>query len=108
MNYNENDWLQFFVALPWVLFLAVLGGFVGFIRRLNESKEKQPLGFIFVRLLSEIVISVFAGIVTFLICKAWSIEPLYTAVAVAISGHAGGRAIDSATDLVKKRFKIGE
>ena len=78
----------------WVFLLAVTGGLVAFIRRLNLSRKPLPLTEVFVRLLGELIISGFAGVLTFYLCEYWEFDQLLTAVLVAISGHLGGGAID--------------
>lgn len=78
----------------WVFLLAMTGGLVAFIRRLNKSRKPLPLTEVFVRLLGELIISGFAGVITFYLCEFWNFDQLLTAVLVAISGHLGGGAID--------------
>ncbi|MCD6252332.1 MAG: phage holin family protein [Psychrobacter sp.] len=78
----------------WVFLLAVTGGLVAFIRKLNKARKPLPLTKLFVRLSGELVISGFAGVVTFYLCEYWGFDQLLTAVMVAISGHLGGSAID--------------
>ena len=97
---ENNSILQIIVTLPWVIFLSLAGGLVAFIRRLNQSTTPQPLLHIFLRLVGELTISGFAGLVTFLLCSEWSLSANMTAVAVAISGHLGGNAIDKITEII--------
>ncbi|WP_201595310.1 phage holin family protein [Psychrobacter vallis] len=78
----------------WVFLLAVTGGLVAFIRQLNRSRKPLPLTEVFVRLIGELIISGFAGVLTFYLCEYWGFNQLLTAVLVAISGHLGGGAID--------------
>lgn len=78
----------------WVFLLALTGGLVAFIRRLNKSRKPLPLAEVFLKLLGELIISGFAGVLTFYLCEYWSFDQLFTAVLVAISGHLGGGAID--------------
>lgn len=98
---NDKEFLQFLVTLPWVLFLSIAGGLVAFIRRLNKSTEPQPLMHVFARLVGELVISGFAGLVTFLLCQEWGVSSNITAVFVAISGHMGGSAIDKIQEIIE-------
>ena len=78
----------------WVFLLSIAGGLVAFIMRLNEARKPKPLWQIFIKLIGELVISGFAGVLTFYICEYWEFEQLLTAVFVAISGHLGGNAIN--------------
>ncbi|WP_410472101.1 phage holin family protein [Faucicola mancuniensis] len=98
---SEKEILQIIVTLPWVIFLSITGGFVAFIRRLNNATEPQPLGKIFLKLTGELVISGFVGLVTFLLCQDFELSANQTAISVAISGHLGGNAIDQITKLSK-------
>ncbi len=90
------------LTYTWVLLLASAGGLVAFIRRLNNAKEPQPLKILLIKLLGELVISAFAGIVTFYLCEHLETQSLLTAVLVAISGHLGGNAIDVLTKKIEK------
>lgn len=94
----------------WVGLLAMGGGLVAFIRRLNKQKTPQPLGVVFMKLMGELIISGFAGVVTFYLCEHMGVAPLLTAVFVAISGHLGGNAIDIITKKLEKMVneKLGE
>lgn len=98
---SDKDLLQFIVTLPWVIFLSLAGGLVAFIRRLNQATKPQPLLHVFARLLGELTISGFTGLVTFLLCQEWAVSANYTAVLVAISGHLGGNAIDKITSVTE-------
>lgn len=106
---NENDWLYFIVTLPYVIFLSLAGGLGAFIMRLNQSTEPKPLHVIFVKLLGELFLSGFAGLITFLLCKEFGLSSNMTAVAVAISGHLGGNTIILISDYLKDFFnkKVG-
>lgn len=68
---NENQWLQFLVTLPYVLFLALGGGLANFIMKLNQATEPQPVKTLFIRFLGEMFLSGFAGLTTFLLCREW-------------------------------------
>ena len=78
----------------WVLGLAMLGGLAAFIQRLNKSSKPQPLKTIFLKLAGELVIAAFAGLLTFWLCQAWGLDGTMSALAVGVSGHMGGKAID--------------
>lgn len=102
---HENDWLYFIVTLPYVLFLSLAGGLGAFIMRLNQATEPKPLKVIFIKLLGELFLSGFAGLLTFLLCKEFGLSSNMTAIAVAISGHLGGNMIILISDYLKKFFK---
>lgn len=88
----------------WVGLLAMVGGLVAFIRRLNNNQKPERLSILFTKLAGELIISGFAGVVTFYFCEFLEVESLLTAVLVAISGHMGGNAIDLITRHVEKFF----
>lgn len=89
----------------WVLLLAGVGGLVRFIRELNQATTPKPLKFIFLKLVGELIVSSFAGVVTFLLCQAMDIDLLWSAVATAVAGHMGGNAIDTITKIIKYKAK---
>ena len=41
------------ITYGWIIAIAMLGGLVKFIRKLNESKEPKPLRYIFYALLGK-------------------------------------------------------
>lgn len=102
---HEHDWLHFIVTLPYVLFLSLAGGLGAFIMRLNQAAEPQPLKLIFIKLMGELFLSGFAGLLTFLLCKEFELSANMTAVAVAISGHLGGNMIVIISKYAEKFFK---
>lgn len=96
----EKDITTYLLLTPiWVIILAMAGGFVAFIRRLNKSTKPEPLPKVFVKLAGELFISGFAGVITYLLCDYWGLAPNLTAVFVGVSGHLGGNAIDKITKM---------
>lgn len=83
------------ITYGWIVAIAMLGGLVKFIRKLNESKEPKPLRYIFLRFAGEMIISSFAGIITVLICLYWEMPTVLIGVLAGVSGHLGGKAIDT-------------
>ena len=73
----------------WLMILALWGGTVNYISR--TRKDKTP--FSLVELIGEWTIAGFAGVITGFICMEYQVSQYLTFAAVAISGHAGGRAI---------------
>ena len=88
----------------WVLALSVWGGVVNFIQRVKQGESQR---WSITELFGEIVISAFAGIITFYLCEASQIDPLITAALVGISGHMGSRAIFLFEKFAKRRFADG-
>lgn len=84
----------------WVFLLAIVGGLVRFIRQCNKSNKRLSPITIVLRLIGELIISGFAGVLTFYLCEFYNVDGLLTAVLVGISGHLGGSAIDKMTKLL--------
>lgn len=82
-----------------IIGVSILGGLVQFIRKLNQSTEPQPLHRILGKFLGEMIIAVFAGLLTFWICMYVGFSMTVTVVMVSISAHMGGKAIDTMVDI---------
>lgn len=80
-------------ALPYIstFFLSAWGGVVHHIQRMRTTKTR----FNWRELLFDIMVSSFAGLLTYFLCKAAEIEGSKAAFLIAISGHMGTRAIAS-------------
>jgi len=86
------------MAYLWVVILSIWGGVVSYVRKVQKGTiHKWSL----TELLGELVVSSFAGMLTFLICEWANLPPLLTAAFVGISGHMGSRGIF----LLEKYFK---
>lgn len=86
----------------WVGLLASGGGLVKFIRRLNEQEKPQNLWLVFAKLAGELIVSGFAGLITFYLFEHLNVSPLLTAVCVGISGYMGGNFIDLVSNKLEK------
>lgn len=89
------------VGWIWFIVLAVWGGTANYISRIRKDKMK----FSTVELIGEWTISGFAGVVTGLLCTEYGMSLNMTFVMVAISGHAGGRAIFLLEQLYQSRIQ---
>jgi hypothetical protein len=78
------------LTYAWVIFLSMFGGFASFVVKLKEGKVRA---FNITELVGDLVISAFAGIITFYLCQSAGFGNTFTAALVGISGHMGGRAI---------------
>jgi hypothetical protein len=87
----------------WVFGLAMLGGLVNFMRKIQMGHSRA---FNIVELIGELVTSAFAGILTFWLCENSGLSPLLTAALVGISGHMGSRSLFMMEDWMKKRFPL--
>ncbi|EMB4943193.1 phage holin family protein [Acinetobacter baumannii] len=83
------------ITYGWMIALAMFGGLVSFIRRLNQSKDPKPLKEIFMRLVGELIISAFAGVITVLLCIYWKMPLVLIGVLAGMAGHLGSKAIDT-------------
>jgi len=90
-----------FITYGWVFALAILGGVVSFMRKLQEGHTRV---FNLVEFIGEIVTSAFAGVLTFWMCEHANISPLMTAAFVGVSGHMGSRALFMAEGWLTKQF----
>lgn len=90
-----------FLTYGWVFGLAILGGVVSFMRKLQAGHARV---FNLVEFLGEIVTSAFAGVITFWLCEHSHLSPLVTAALVGVSGHMGSRAIFMAEGWLAKQF----
>lgn len=93
----KHDFVQEVTTLAtygWVFLLSMFGGLAAFIRKLNQSREPLPLRLFIIKLTGELVVSAFAGLITFFLCKASGASEPFMAVMIATAGHLGGRAID--------------
>lgn len=74
----------------WVFGIASMGGFVSFMRKVQQGHARA---WNFVEFVGEISASAFAGVITFYLCEQSHVDPLYTAALVGITGHMGSRAL---------------
>lgn len=85
----------------WVFALAILGGVVNFMRKLQAGHARA---FNLVEFIGELVTSAFAGVITFWMCEHAGMSPLITAAFVGISGHMGSRALFLFEGWLQNRF----
>lgn len=78
-----------FVTYLWVCLLSFWGGLSNYIGKVKTGTSRFNLMEVF----GEIIVSGFAGVMTFYICAAADTPEILTAVAVGISGHMGARII---------------
>lgn len=85
----------------WVFMLAILGGIVNFMRKLQQGHARA---FNLVEFVGELVTSAFAGVITFWLCEHAGISQLMTAALVGVSGHMGSRALFMFEEYLKEKF----
>ena len=83
------EWLCRFMPYLTTFFLSIWGGVVNHITTLRSGRKKFQLK----ELIFDLVVSTFAGLITFYFCRSAGISETMSAVLIAISGHMGTRAI---------------
>lgn len=91
--------------LPWLstIALSAWGGVVQYAQRVRQGEK-----FSWMMLIIDIVISSFAGVLTWLMCEASDIHGPLAAVMIAVSGHMGTRAIASLVTIRERIFGIDQ
>lgn len=98
----EKDPLSYSaLTYAWVFLLAILGGVVNFMRKLQAGHARA---FNIIEFIGEIVTSAFAGVITFWLCENAELTPLVTAAFVGVSGHMGSRALFMIEEWLKSKF----
>ena len=88
--YEKTSFVADFLTYLCVFGLAALGGAASFVRRVRNGQAKYSN---IVELIGELVVSTFAGLVTFFLCQSANFDDMLTAAFVAVSGHMGTRLI---------------
>lgn len=91
-----------YVTYLWVVLLSLWGGITSYVSKMKSGVSRFNLMEIF----GEMIVSGFAGVMTFYVCVAAHTPEVVTAVAVGISGHMGARAIYGLEMWVAKRFGL--
>lgn len=86
----------------FMLFVAVLGGFVSFYAKVRRG---EVAGLSLMHLVGEITTSAFAGLLVFWLCEYLNVPQILTAPLVGVSGHMGAKAIGLIEDTAKRRFE---
>ena len=88
-----------------VLINVCLASFGGFVKRLSDL-EKQPgkkAGLSYY--IGGSIISMFAGVVMYFICKNFDVPQFLTAGITALSGYMGSPVLDLLASILKKRIE---
>lgn len=91
------------LTYAWVFGLAMLGGAASFVRRVRSGEAKYSN---IIELIGELVVSAFAGLVTFFLCRTANFDGALSAAFIAISGHMGARIIFIFEAYLVKRFGL--
>ena len=74
----------------WVVIIASLGGLASFFRKVQNGQARWVN---IAELVGELVISAFAGIITYWLARYAGLNEWLTAAFVGIAGHMGSRAV---------------
>jgi len=74
-----------------VLATALLGGLANWY---TKAKNDPSGSYSAAALIGELCVSAFAGVIAFWLCEYFEMQPLLTAAAVGMAGHAGARGLD--------------
>jgi len=91
-----------YVTYLWVLLLSIWGGVANYIGKLKDGTSRFSLMEIF----GEVVVSGFAGLMTYYICYAVHTPEVISAVAVGVSGHMGARIITQFEQIIARKFNL--
>ena len=95
---HESDIGQIITYLT-VLLLACFAGIVDFVTKLQKHKEDQSIKTIFFNLFCKLLMSAFAGLLTYWILQERTTDGIvvlsgYSAVAISLSGYAGNQTVN--------------
>ncbi len=91
------------LTYAWVFGLAMLGGAASFVRRVRSGQARYSN---IIELIGELVVSSFAGLVTFFLCRTANFDGALSAAFIAISGHMGTRIIFKFEAYLVKKFGL--
>lgn len=87
---KQKDPLNYeWITYAYVFVLACFGGIASYIQKLKNGYCR----FSITELIGKLFISAFVGVVTFFLCEAATIDKLYSAAIIGLSGHMGSKAI---------------
>lgn len=89
------------ITYAWVVVLSAFGGLVSFARKVTGGKSHT---WNLTEFIGDIATSAFGGLITFYMCEAAKIDPLWTAAMVGISGHMGSRALFQAELILRNKY----
>lgn len=97
------DQIANLLTYGWVIGLSMLGGAASFVRRVRSGQARYSN---IIELVGELVVSAFAGLVTFFLCQSAHFNGALSAAFIAISGHMGTRIIFMFEAYLVKRFGL--
>jgi uncharacterized membrane protein len=88
-----------------VLINITLASFGGLVRRMSELEKKDPgkKGSLSYYIVGSLV-SMFVGVVVYILCKNFGASQFLTAGLTALSGYIGSPVLDLLSDIAKKKI----
>jgi hypothetical protein len=86
----------------WVVVISFLGGAAAFVRKIRAGQARP---FNLVEFFGEIVVSAFAGIVTYWFCRWAELNEWASAAFVGIGAHMGSRAIFMGEQVLERLYQ---
>ena len=94
------------VDLIEVLINVALASFGGLVKRLSEMEKLAGKKVTFAYYFVGSLISMFVGVVVYLLCKNYGVSQFLTAGITALSGYMGAPVLDILSNIARKRLKI--
>ena|GEM_PF-2977914 len=94
------------IDLLEILINIALASFGGIVKRLSEMERLSGQKITFAYYFVGALISMFVGIVVYLLCKNYGVSQLLTAGITALSGYMGAPVLDILSNIARKRLKI--
>ncbi len=88
-----------------LLISLILASFGGLVKRMTDLEKKPEKNASASYFMFGTVISMFVGIVVYILCKYFSVSPLLTAGLTALSGYVGTPALDMLSNIAQQRLK---
>lgn len=93
------EWLRSSTPYISTLLLSCFGGLASYVQRIRVRRQKFNLK----ELSYDLIISSFAGLMTYFFCDWSNVEGAKAAMLIAVSGHMGTRAI-AAFEVIRDRI----
>lgn len=85
--------------------VALVGAVVRFLREWRTNFDDWSAGQVWFEGFAHAMTAGFSGVLTFWVLRSWSVDPLYTAFAVGIMGHAGPEGLSMLKEAVFSAIK---
>lgn len=94
-HFNTEQVLMYLTVFT----LACFAGVVDFVNKLTKLKEKPPMKTVLFNLFAKLLMSAFAGLLTFWILQERAEDGIvllngYSAMAISLSGYAGNQTVN--------------